>query len=1822
MASYRYNVIIDVDINTAKTGTGKAQVASAFIDLENQARASGQRMTAQAGVDANKMAGVYHELYKGRVADEKKLTSEMESAAAQRLRIQERAADNYIAQAQDFYKQQTAAHMAAAKNDQKIVDETLAYQIANVKQASAFRIAETERVNKQIAANNAAQAQKIARSDPFQTAQIVAPNQVQAKIAQFNQAERDIQARNVNPFQNLSNGIKQLDDDLTKNTRSLGLWGAALKGAFVGAIAGLTFATIVSAVTGIIAKAEELIVTSVQLAAKFEMTRNAMTLFTGSARAAGDEIKILDQLARDTPGLRMEDAEQGAVRLRALGFEAGIVQNLVVGIAKQKLISGVDDEGAVQRVIINLQQLRAGSPQIQRDIQQMILSIPSLSIEIQKAFGSIDKFKRALREDPEQALNKFAKQMASAQIPAAGLTDAINKTKDAFIQAGRDFGEPFLEPLTADAKELTQFLYENKDAWKVWGTFVSDTIQGAINLWKELYGLISSTPPPGTPQSKFPVSEGQPNALPLTLAAGGAGIGAGIGAFFAGVGALPGAAIGSAIGAGAGFVNEYLAFLGEQERKHKEKIQQIEDEAIRKVLAKNLGLPTSNVGISLGDTQPDPNTFKSFEDLRKASLAEKARLESIADNKAFRDRDLQLLKDSFSIQEKALDVHHRYTIAEERKFQQDVFRLKQSHLREEFIFQNKYFDDQEKLADGDKKEIQAINIERAKALSTINAQIAGNAIEWEKKQSEFAAQEAEQRRQAAIRSAELLTQGLTDALTRRTSAIERGLAAGVLSQESAFQKEIDIANQTNAVILQGIQTRLDLELQNRSLTEDEKRNLRTQAHIEELQAEEDHIDKIFGIQQRRLENQRILIEQNTSVFIQSITAEAEALSNTLDLLFNDRSFSNRSNDLLNQLKNVIGLQINDINDLLIQLYDIRDNIRRLEALPPATAVIVAPVPVQPQQKRFLSPAYVPQIAQSPSVIIDATTGQAIPDNGADTLNRLPKAVRDGLLKTPPAVQFPQGSQTVTIGESQPQAIPTPLSAVPIAKLETDSIKRRSIIDEEITHLERSREILEDFFKSVKNAYDAFVPTAEGVDKFRADNLKIIQNAESSALQKQIDQQQKLVDLQREISDKRIDDLTKQGLTPEEIKAERKAQELEELPDRQKLAKLQDDQRLLEITHLKESNDLYQKSIAGITAYNTALAAGDPAATAFAQNRAVTARLSEEGAALEKLIQLQDRLKNSDKLDQLEIEAAKLQDIINLRHQEVEAVISINRSQAELSQKLVYSQTQADARVLEFLRSQKGITEIISDAKINAISTAYGQLDNVIGRLTAKMGAFGNVIKDLLSNLLKLALNSIFQKLFTGTSPTGGLFGGQQTGQRGGVFGGIGNILTGGGGRGGGFGNVGPGGTPLFNPNTGIGGGGFASLGPNPTNQQISELLLGQAANVDQERLLSQGGAAVGLPAVSLSGSLTQTLALAAPTVGFGIGSAIGGGSGLGGILGGIGGLALGGAAGVALLGGAGASIFATGGALASFGGAAALLTNPFTIAAGAALLVGAYFINRSKVRRKEEGIRDEAITSALKALDKLIEGVNNDRIDGTGALEQADQIRERYVQEMRQLKDSKTRRHALQDVSRLDLKIAQLKTAVTAQVSRKERQDLIVPTFADGGSVSAFAKYNPLGFQTGFGGGRSDNLLGYFPQADRHAYFSPTEYIMDAETTKNVGVYNLDLMRSTKGRSYHEMRKHVPVKKLALGGSLSGATVTAPSDANVSISGGGPITLELSLNVGLSEESFVQIVNASIKNANGSSEQLDAIVKSLRDQGNTELARVLAKQIGPILENK
>ncbi len=275
------------------------------------------------------------------------------------------------------------------------------------------------------------------------------------------------------------------------------------------------------------------------------------------------------------------------------------------------------------------------------------------------------------------------------------------------------------------------------------------------------------------------------------------------------------------------------------------------------------------------------------------------------------------------------------------------------------------------------------------------------------------------------------------------------------------------------------------------------------------------------------------------------------------------------------------------------------------------------------------------------------------------------------------------------------------------------------------------------------------------------------------------------------------------------------------------------------------------------------------------------------------------------------------------------------------------------------------------------------------------------------------------------------------------------------------------------------------------------------------------------------------------------------------------------------------------------------LGGPVGLAVGAAIggimALGQVLFGRNKQRRADEKTRNQAMLDSFAAIDKLIADVSSDKIDGAQALSQADEIRKNYLDAMGQLKDSKARRHALADVSRIDAKINILKGAVKSQEGRQANLARLTPTFGDGGSTSQFIggnyRVNPLGYVSGPGGPKSDSIM---------ARISNREYVLDAKTTSNIGVNRLDAIRRNQGKNLGNIlfAEIDETPRFADGGSLMNNSIVG-SGVSQPGSGTGEIKVYNTVNVFENEDgSFTATTDTWIDTPQGK-KKIEATVEEV-----------------------
>lgn len=431
-----------------------------------------------------------------------------------------------------------------------------------------------------------------------------------------------------------------------------------------------------------------------------------------------------------------------------------------------------------------------------------------------------------------------------------------------------------------------------------------------------------------------------------------------------------------------------------------------------------------------------------------------------------------------------------------------------------------------------------------------------------------------------------------------------------------------------------------------------------------------------------------------------------------------------------------------------------------------------------------------------------------------------------------------------------------------------------------------------------------------------------------------------------------------------------------------------------------------------------------------------------------IIELQNEIAHNGE-DQADRERkAQLDAIRDIQEASNKARESIIYNQEKMKDATIYHADVANAKVMEFLANQRTITDIIGDAKVKVIDTTFSAIDKGLDKVTDKLGFAKDLVKDIISGFLRLALMPMFRQLAGqgGGAGTGGIFGGG-----GGVFGGAGGM--------------GPGGTPTF-------AGGFNSLGASPMAMLGIGGMAGSApslpgSSVQQDTIWrSMGGVGtspMGIPGIpGIPSGMSQFksgLAGALPLLGMSLGMQAGGQSRFGSILGGAGGLLAGGMGMAALLGTT-TGIFAAGGSLAFL---APLLTNPFTAVVAGGLIVGALVMAKKKQRDTDEKTRATAQSDAGAQLFSILNAVRTDQMDGDAARGAIEELHQKWIEVGNGMKDKKTRDIHMRAWNDFQPIIDAINKGADEQLNRANIRERMIPVFAGGGTsaVDQFIKVRP-----------------------------------------------------------------------------------------------------------------------------------------------------------------
>lgn len=1660
--TYRYNVVVDISIDNSGVKQGQAGVSASLSAVEQEAKQASQRI-----VEANNLARNSFN----------NLTDTFETDARRMGTASQEMAQKFRTNTIEIEKMNSALAQTQALNRQILNRDP--FQFANNQSLRSSAQSVINTTNGDVGRLN----NLILQRDPFQFANNI-PGGIQGQVLGLN-----AQIRQLDPFQNqklvpLNQTLQQITRNANQAGNALGYFGSAFAGAFTGALTGTTFRLLLEIPQQMI----EVTRTSIEAAANYERLSNSFVMFTGSAEGAKTELAEIEALSRNTPGLGLETAEEGAKRLRAMGFEAQETRDLLQGLAKIQLISGASQQ-SLDRFIYNLTQIRSAGKLTGAELRDALRELPAFGPVLKAAFGTTRAEDiRALNLTSDEFFKKLIDALKNVKSVAGDSLDAYQKFNDSILRAERQFGAGFLGPGTERLKEFTAYLDDNGDAWERWGKIVSTNLDGAITgLYqaglgiKTLYEIVNQLNPI-TVVAQVVTKAAGPTAGQVVANSAWQ------------------AATDIFLGIPAG-----LFRIGQARQEYDKIFGQVEMPDARKAM-KEIGVNPATIFYEK-ETQANAEAAKKEEKINNDRISNFSKDQQAI--KELRDTALNNTQSYYDLQLAIINKGLTNTTQEELAKEQDRFDLlKRFHQSNQLIrdtqldvLGNKLQDYLDNVPEDKRdstaasepfKKAQADYYKMESENSKQRAKDIAQEIEAKNKLLQIEMRLIDERREALVQQRQLQSSELQNIYSSLGNTIQKTLDSQVGNIQNGYNNLIDLTNQSANKMAEITNQSYNLQLTNQKLSLDEKRNLEYQNAIEIEKIYADNSEKLADIQEKSYQQSIARTKEYVQAITQSLSESANILKTGVSqFLQPDFSFG----------QGFQGGGQGSPAEAFLSLFGDKSLGQLLDNIEKVKQGTMSFYELQKQQLDLIHKKEVEAID------LQIRTNNLLIDNAK---REFEGGLRRDKIGFEGQIQILQARRDRLRTAGDEAGASTAQAGINVYQSQLDKTNA------DLQAIEKGANITTDVIKKLKN------------ENIALENQKI---AESFAYNAQ---------------------------TLEAFRKETEGL----IGDYKKLTAGEYD---FIIKHNAE-NDTWNQKINLVTQLKT---------LELGYYKDTNLLILQRGVALK-----------------------EAQKEIELR--DFNAVIASDKARLELGQKLIFSQTQADADFLEFLAAQKGITEIMSDARINLLTDAYDGLDKVFQSLTKNLGFASDAAAQFLSSLTKLFLNQAFQWL-TGVNLNGqgsagipgfSVPGASNRSQGVNPIQSIGNLLN--------SGVIGGNqisapliysGNNLYTPNLSAG-----------SNQNGIINMLGQGEFIGPD-LLPAGTKNTGLTSGLLSGlqGLGGSLPFLGPLIGASLGSGLGGPSTTGRILGGLGGAA----AGLAAVG-----LLAPGALVGALGITGALAATGIGLVAAPALLLASYFIGRSSQRKSDEKIHNQAMLDALSGLDSLIGRVRVG-YDGPSALAEAQQIRQKYVDTVSAIKDKKTRNIAMSasELGRIDAKIADLNGAVNQQLAQKARQNLLVPTFADGGTVSNWMfKNNPLGYQSGMGTSRSDSMLGYFPSANQYARFSNSEYIFDAETTRNMGIPTLDMIRSNKGRNFQV----IPTLDSgnASGGSLANPSVSVNQSTNNGNS--GKLTLEV---VVTDNSQLSEVVSAKIMEHAGSGDLVDAINTYVKKTGDTGLLRTVDEYI-------
>ena len=304
------------------------------------------------------------------------------------------------------------------------------------------------------------------------------------------------------------------------------------------------------------------------------------------------------------------------------------------------------------------------------------------------------------------------------------------------------------------------------------------------------------------------------------------------------------------------------------------RLQRLEEQRVRSLTAPSVGIDNvnrSSLSTFLGanntlqlETQSEKEARLRQDNFEQEQQDQKLRLESF---KAFKSQQLSFTENFFKVEQARLKSHLDYTTEAELKTARLVAGNEKLSLQNQIAITENYYNNLLKFGELDKEETLKTTREKNAALYKLSGELRVNEFNTQKEILSFEKRIADERRQSAIEAKKLQIEQSAFGFDNQIFDVQRLLSSQLVSAQDGFDKLVDLTQKSYQETSRLTSESYQLQLQNLSLTKEQRLNLTTEMYFSERKLAEENSRKILQIEDDKFQKSFDLFKQQNEQII-------------------------------------------------------------------------------------------------------------------------------------------------------------------------------------------------------------------------------------------------------------------------------------------------------------------------------------------------------------------------------------------------------------------------------------------------------------------------------------------------------------------------------------------------------------------------------------------------------------------------------------------------------------------------------------------------------------------------------------------------------------------------------------------------------------------------------------------------------------------------------------------------------------------------------------------------------------------------------------------